>query len=197
MGAGRAQPRPVPHVPRPVAPLGHVRAAELPVLVRLVQALEQALGLLLLRQVGNTLSSASIAMDMRLQVHDRAIPLPPHVLPRRHSSRPSAGRPSGQASASSCSVAVRVETRRLCSSSSSSRAVRRDRDARHRREATPGAPRRSPRWAGRPRTGVRSTLGCFEHDHRPARSLGVVRLPRVLVNVPDVHDAWPRVAAMS
>ncbi len=63
----------------PVFPLMNVREAELPVLVRLVDALEEASPLFALREVEEDLDDpGSIAVEMLLQINDGTIPLLPN-----------------------------------------------------------------------------------------------------------------------
>src|SRR5665213_614316 len=65
----------------PVFSFVNVRETELPILVRLVDAREEPLALLFPRKVKEYLDgSRSIAIEVALQVHDRAIALLPDVL---------------------------------------------------------------------------------------------------------------------
>ena len=77
--------------------LVHVREAEFPVLVRIVDALEESLSLLFLREVQEELyDSRAVAVEMALQVHDGAIALlPDGVLVEHASGSPCVRRISG------------------------------------------------------------------------------------------------------
>ncbi|MGB7758804.1 MAG: HAD-IC family P-type ATPase [Bryobacteraceae bacterium] len=79
MGARRLQASLVSlHVMLPIFPLVNVRGAEFPVLVGLINALEESLPLLFLRKVEEYFdSSRSVAIEVALQVPDGAIPLRP------------------------------------------------------------------------------------------------------------------------
>ena len=69
------------HVVFPVFPLVNVGGAELPVLVRLIDAREESLSLLLVREMQKDLHDPrAVAMKVLLHVHDGAIPLLPDVL---------------------------------------------------------------------------------------------------------------------
>jgi hypothetical protein len=62
----------------PVFPLGNVGEAQLPGLLRVVDALKEALALFFLRQMEKELDDArSVSVEMFLQAHDRVIPLTP------------------------------------------------------------------------------------------------------------------------
>ena len=65
----------------PVVPLINVREAEFPVFVRLINALDESLPLLVLRQVKEKFHDpGAVAVEMLLQVHDGTIPLLPNRL---------------------------------------------------------------------------------------------------------------------
>ena len=65
----------------PVFPLVNVRGAELPVLVRLFNALKESLSLLIVREVQEYLDDLrAVAMKVLLQIDNRALPLLPDVL---------------------------------------------------------------------------------------------------------------------
>src|ERR1035438_6991718 len=65
----------------PVFSLVNVREAEFPVLVRLINAREEPLSLLVLRQVQEELDNpGAVTVEMLLQIHDGAIPLIPNAL---------------------------------------------------------------------------------------------------------------------
>ncbi len=85
MGACRLQASLVSlHVVLPVFPLVNVRGAELPVLVRLINALEESLSLLFLRKVEEYFdSSRSVAIEVALQVPDGSDTAPPRWFSRR------------------------------------------------------------------------------------------------------------------
>ena len=69
------------HVTLPVVPLVNVREAEFPVLARLINALEESLSLLVLRQVEEDLDDpGAVTVKMLLQIHDGTIPLLPNGL---------------------------------------------------------------------------------------------------------------------
>ncbi len=69
------------HVVLPEFSLLDVRKAEFPVLFRLVDACEEALSLLFVREVEEELDDAgSVDMEMSLQIHDRPIPVAPDRL---------------------------------------------------------------------------------------------------------------------
>ena len=69
------------HVVLPQFSLGNVRSTEFPVLFRFVDACQEALSLLLLREVKKEFDDAgSIAMEVFLQIHDRTIPVVPDLL---------------------------------------------------------------------------------------------------------------------
>src|SRR5271157_5891777 len=82
MGACRGQTSLISlHVMLPVVPLVNVREAELPVFVSLINALEESLALLVLRQVKEELDDpGTVAVEMLLQVHNGTIPLLPNRL---------------------------------------------------------------------------------------------------------------------
>ena len=66
------------HVRLPVVTLAHVGLAELPVLVRLLDAGQEALPLFVLREVEEELEDpCAISMEMLLELHDGAISIPP------------------------------------------------------------------------------------------------------------------------
>src|SRR5450759_4878779 len=70
------------HVLLPVGPLVNVRKAELPVLLGRVDAITKAVRLLALRQMQEDLDHPSaVAMEMLLEVTDRAEPVIPEGLP--------------------------------------------------------------------------------------------------------------------
>ena len=79
MGAGRGQASLISsHVMLPVLPLVNVRDAEFPVLVRLINALEESLSLLCFRQVQEEFDDpGAIAVEVVFQIHDGTIPLLP------------------------------------------------------------------------------------------------------------------------
>ena len=65
----------------PVFPLVNVRQAKLPVLVRLIKAIEEPLALFVLRNVEEELEDPSaVAEEVLLQIHDGAIPFLPDGL---------------------------------------------------------------------------------------------------------------------
>ena len=65
----------------PKFPLRDIRKTEFPVLVRLVDARQKALSLLLLREVEEELDDAgSVDVEVPLQIHDRTIPVVPDFL---------------------------------------------------------------------------------------------------------------------
>jgi len=69
------------HVMLPVVPFVNVREAEFPVLVRLINALAEALLLFVLRQVEGDLDDpGTVTVEMFLQVDDGTIPLLPNGL---------------------------------------------------------------------------------------------------------------------
>ena len=69
------------HILLPERAFLQVRKGELPVLLRVIDALEEALALLLLREVEVELDDAgSVSMEVSLQVHDGSIPLMPDAL---------------------------------------------------------------------------------------------------------------------
>src|ERR1019366_8489896 len=68
------------HVALPVFPLVNVGGAELPVLVRLIDARKETLSLLLVRKVQENLDDLrAVAMKMLLQIADGVIPLGPNI----------------------------------------------------------------------------------------------------------------------
>jgi hypothetical protein len=79
MGAGRAQASLIGLlVMLPIFPLVNVREAKFPILVRLINALEESLSLLCLRQVKEELDDpGAVAVEMLLHVHDGTISLLP------------------------------------------------------------------------------------------------------------------------
>ena len=80
MGAGRVQAiLKGLSVAFPIFPLVNVREAEFPVLIRLINAFEEAPSLFVLRQMEEELDdTGAITMEMLLQVHDRTIPFLPN-----------------------------------------------------------------------------------------------------------------------
>ena len=65
----------------PVFPFVNVGEAEFPVLLRLIDPIEEALTLLVLRQVEEDLNDpGAVTVEMILQVHDGPIALLPNVL---------------------------------------------------------------------------------------------------------------------
>src|ERR1019366_1663546 len=69
------------HVPHPEVPLRDIHNAEFPILFRLIDALEETLSLLLLRQVEVEFDDAgSVAVEVSLEIHDGAIPVAPNRL---------------------------------------------------------------------------------------------------------------------
>ena len=62
----------------PIFPLVNVREAEFPVLIRIINAFQESLSLLLLGQMKEELDDASaVAMEVLFQIHDGAIPFLP------------------------------------------------------------------------------------------------------------------------
>src|SRR5665213_3021560 len=80
MSAGRRQASLVGlDIMRPVFPLVNVSEAEFPVLVRLIDALQESLSLFMLRQVKKKLNDPGAAtVEMFLQIHDGLIPVLPN-----------------------------------------------------------------------------------------------------------------------
>jgi len=72
MGAGGIQAILVSrHVMLPIFPLVNIRAAEFPVLVRLIDTVEKSLPLFILRQMEEDLHNLrAVPVEMLLQVHD-------------------------------------------------------------------------------------------------------------------------------
>src|SRR5207249_3595567 len=69
------------HIAVPELSLRHIRQAELPVLVRIINAVEKTLPLLFLRNVEEEFHDAcAISMEMAFQIHDRAVPVSPDRL---------------------------------------------------------------------------------------------------------------------
>src|SRR5262249_12036145 len=69
------------HVVLPQAPLSHIRSAELPVLAGIVQALQEALALLALRNVQKKFDGPrAVPMQMLFQVRNRTIAVLPEIL---------------------------------------------------------------------------------------------------------------------
>ena len=69
------------HVTLPVFPLVNVRKAKFPVLVRLVDSIEEAFSLLVFREVEEDFDDpGAVTVEMFLQMHDGTITLLPNAL---------------------------------------------------------------------------------------------------------------------
>jgi hypothetical protein len=88
MGACRAETGLIRlHVLLPIFPLMHVRQTEFPVLVGFIDALEEPLSLLFLREVKEKLDDpGAVTVEVLFQVPDGAIPLSQMVFSLRNSS---------------------------------------------------------------------------------------------------------------